>query len=491
MANTATSNLPHCKGLFKRYQLLEDTYDEFFDDEKKGRPAIAETLRFFDRFSPDQFASLHEKAHHLFKQRGVTFNVYSDNCGQEKIFPFDLLPRMIDYKEWLTIQRGLVQRIHALNAFLLDIYGKQQILSDKKIPREIVLTSKGYIPKLQGIVPPGKKHIHIAGIDLVRDEKGFVVLEDNLKVPSGVSYVLENRRMTKQFFPHLFSQIPVLGTDEYPIQLKKALYSLSPQAKDEPFLVLLTPGPYNSAYFEHLYLAHRMGCPLVRNDELVVQNQKVYLKTFSGLKQVNMIYRRTDDDFLDPTFFNPKSLLGVPGLIEVYRQGNVLLANAPGNGVADDKGIYPYVPTIIRYYLNEEPILSQVETYSFDNPKKCEHILDNLSNYVVKIVNQSGGYGISIGQQASKNELKEVRNSILQNPRDYIAQPLIQLSTCPTFSDGKICPRRIDFRPFIVSGQSTWVLPGGLTRVALVKDSYIVNSSQGGGSKDTCVLGAL
>lgn len=491
MADHTTSHRNRCVGLFKGYRLLPNTYDEFFNLERQNHSFMKEAIQFFDQFPHEKFALLHEKAHQLFKQRGITFNVYSNNCGQEKIFPFDLLPRVVDYDEWRVVQNGLIQRIQALNAFLRDIYGKQQILKDNHIPRALVLSSKGYMPKLQGIVPPGGMHLHIAGIDLVRDKHRFVVLEDNLKVPSGVSYVLENRRMTKQFFPDLFNRIPIQGIDDYPFQLRKALYSLLPEKHEEPFLVLLTPGPYNSAYFEHLYLAHRMGCPLVRNSELVVQNHKVYLKTLAGLKRIDIIYRRTDDDFLDPTCFNSQSVLGVPGLIDAYRQGNVLLANAPGNGVADDKAIYPYVPAIIRYYLKEEPILPQVETYSCENPKMCQHVLDNLSDHVIKVVNQSGGYGVLIGQQATKQELQETRERVLACPRDYIAQPLIQLSSCPTLNEGEISPRRIDFRPFIVSGRSTWVLPGGLTRVALLKNSYIVNSSQGGGSKDTCVLGAL
>lgn len=491
MANNATSYRNRCKGLFRGYELLPNTYDEFFDDERQEHSFLAETVQFFDQLPPKKFASMHEKAHQLFTQRGVTFNVYSNNCGQEKIFPFDLLPRMIDYNEWRLVQRGLTQRIQALNAFLSDIYGEQKILNDNKVLRDLVLTSKGYIPKLRGIIPQGGMHLHIAGIDLIRDHEKFMVLEDNLKVPSGVSYVLENRRMTKQFFPEMFNRIPIQGIDDYPHQLRSALYSLIPNKVEEPLLVLLTPGPYNSAYYEHLYLAHRMGCPLVRNNELLVRDQKVYLQTLKGLKRVDIIYRRTDDEFLDPTFFHPQSLLGVPGLIEAYRRGNVLLANAPGNGVADDKGIYPYVPEIIRYYLSEEPLLPQVETYSCENKKERMHVIENLSDFVIKIVNQSGGYGIVIGQQATKEELQTARDQIVASPRDYIAQPLIQLSSCPTYSEGKISPRRIDFRPFIVSGKSTWVLPGGLTRVALTKNSYIVNSSQGGGSKDTCVLGAL
>lgn len=489
MTSFFTEQIHLGRGLFKDYELQPGTFDEFFEAEENI--FLQKIIHYFEKYSLERFMPLHEKAFQLFRQRGITFNVYKEQCGQEKIFPFDLLPRPIVYDQWLTIQKGLAQRILALNAFLQDIYGEQKILKDKVLDRELVLSAKGYLPKLQGITPPGGVYIHVSGIDLIRDGSSFAVLEDNLKVPSGVSYVLENRRITKQLFPEIFAQVPVLGINDYPAQLKKALYALLPESYEDPLLVLLTPGPYNSAYYEHLYLAKRMGCPLVRNQELVVENGKVYLKTLSGLKRVHMIYRRTDDEYLDPTVFKPDSCLGVPGLIDAYRRGNVVLANALGNGVADDKAIYPFVPQIIRYFLGEDPILPQIETYSCADPSSREQILANLSSYVIKIVNQSGGNGILIGEQATRQQLKEMGERIKANPRDYIAQPLKQLSTCPTLHNGKICPRRIDFRPFIIYGQTPWVLPGGLTRVALLKDSYIVNSCQGGGSKDTWVLGPI
>lgn len=478
-------------GLFKDYRILPSAFDEFFHQERQADPQLQKIVRFFDQIPYEQFKSLHEFAHGLFRQRGITFNVYSNQDGQEKIFPFDLIPRVICHQEWQKVERGLEQRIQALNAFLLDIYGEQKILKDGVLSKEIILSSKGYLPQLRGIVPPGGVYLNITGIDLIREHDSLTVLEDNLKVPSGVSYVLENRRISKQLFPSIFSEVPIVGIDDYPLQLKKTLLSgVSPNVID-PLLVVLTPGPFNSAYFEHVYLSHRMGCPLVQNGDLTVQDDVVYLKTLKGLKRVDVIYRRTDDEFIDPTFFNPKSLLGVPGIINAYRKGNVILANALGNGVADDKAVYPYVPDMIRYYLNEEAILPQVETYSCTDPKARQHVLNNLSSCVIKIVNQSGGYGIIIGEQATSQQLQEIRERIITNPRDYIAQPLKQLSSSPTLSGGSICPRRIDLRPFILTGRSTWTLPGGLTRVALVKDSFIVNSSQGGGSKDTWVLGEL
>ncbi len=486
-----TQKVPKYSGLFKDYQVLSKAYDEFFRAEKLANPQLQKIIHYFDQQPFGHFKNFHELAHALFRQRGITFNVYSNQDGQEKIFPFDIIPRVIDHKEWQKVERGLEQRIQALNAFLLDIYSKQQALKDGALPKEIILSSTGYLPQLRGITPPGGIYLNIAGIDLIREHDSLTVLEDNLKVPSGVSYVLENRRMTKQLFPGILSDVPVLGIDDYPLRLRNTLLANVSSSNNDPLLVLLTPGPFNSAYFEHVYLSNRMGCPLVQNSDLIVENEIVYLKTLKGLKRVDVIYRRTDDEFIDPAFFNPKSLLGVPGIVNAYRKGNVILANALGNGVADDKAVYPYVPDMIRYYLGEEPILPQVETYSCTDPKACEYVLNHLPSCVIKIVNQSGGYGILIGEQATKQQLQEMRQRILANPRDYIAQPLKQLSTSPTLSDGMICPRRIDLRPFILTGRSTWTLPGGLTRVALVKDSYIVNSSQGGGSKDTWVLGDI
>lgn len=487
METTSTSR----RRLFSQYELIPSVYDEFFEFQGKAHSEFREIIDFFDELAPDLFSTMHQCAQELLRQRGVTFNVYADKRGTEKIFPFDLFPRLISSEEWSVVERGLQQRVQALNAFLLDIYGEQLILKDKRIPGDVILSSKGFIPQLMGITPPGNVYTHIAGIDLIRVGQGqFTVLEDNLKVPSGVSYVIENRNIMKQMFPNIFTQLNIRGVDDYPLHLRYALGDICTECDQEnPTMVVLSPGIYNSAYFEHTFLARRMGCPLVQNNELVVEDEKVFLKTLQGLERVHIIYRRTDDDYIDPTVFNPHSLLGVPGLVRAYSKGNVVLANALGNGVADDKAIYPYVPEIIRYYLGEEPILDQVNTYSCTHPQDYEFIMENLSSLVIKVVNQSGGYGIVIGPQASTITLEEVRAKIMDTPRDYIAQPLKELSSCPTYHEGAISPRRIDFRPFVITGKSSWVLPGGLTRVALRENSYIVNSSQGGGSKDTWILG--
>lgn len=474
-------------GLFNQYQLNRSGYDEYFKRRGEIHDDLEKIVHFFDEIPQAEFLKLHQSAQDILRQRGVTFNVYSDISGVEKIFPFDLFPRIIQTKEWDKIEKGLIQRIQALNAFLLDIYGKQRILKDRIIPPETIFSSTGFNRSLVGITPPGKVYIHVGGIDLIRvGPQEFKILEDNLQIPSGVSYVIENRQVMKQLFPTLFNQIPIKGVEDYPFHLQQALHSLTEE--ENPQMVLLTPGPYNAAYFEHTYLARRMSCPLVQNDDLVVLDDKVYMKSLHGLKRVHIIYRRTDDDYIDPDFFNPDSLLGVPGLVKAYLAGNVILSNALGNGVADDKGVYPFVPSIIRYYLNEEPILPQVTTYSCSLPEDCRFVLENLSSLVIKVVDQSGGYGVIIGPQASKEQLQQLYNQIKANPRSFIAQPVEEFSCCPTFDEGTICGRRIDYRPYIISGKTTWVLPGGLSRVALVKGSYVVNSSQGGGSKDTWVL---
>lgn len=489
--DTLTSLQPNFSGLFKNYTPLLSVCDEYLNHTGTTSAELQTVLNFFDKIPHHTCIKLQQKAQELFELRGVTFNVYSDNKGQEKIFPFDLIPRIIENSEWNTIEHGLKQRLQALNLFLSDIYGKQRILKDGLLPKEIILSSKGYFPQLQGITPPGGIHIHVGGIDLIREHGHLMILEDNLKVPSGVSYVLENRQISKRLLPQIFSQIPIQGIDDYPLRLRDALHSLLPSSRlKAPKLAVLTPGPYNSAYFEHLYLAKRMGASLVQNTDLVVIEDKVFLKTHSKLVQIDILYRRIDDEYIDPEVFKADSLLGVPGLMRAYSTGNVVLANAPGNGVADDKGVYPYVPEIIRYYLGEEPIIPQVETYCCADAKACEHVLNNLDKLVVKIVHQSGGYGIVIGTQASKEQLLDLKAQIIANPRDYIAQPVKQLSTSPTFNNEGISPRRMDFRAFVVSGKNSWVLPGGLTRVALEKGSYIVNSSQGGGAKDSWILGA-
>lgn len=483
-------NLTHINnGLFSHYQNLPGVYDEIFFANGQTHPELSQLINILNHLSKDDFLSLCQKAQNILTQRGVTFTVYSEKTEIDKIFPFDPIPRIISQKEWQRLEAGLKQRIKALNAFLNDIYSKQTILTENIIPSEMALTSPGYIPALKDILPPSGTYVHIAGIDLIRNAAGeLIVLEDNLRVPSGISYVLENRKVMKELFSNIFSSIRVRGIDDYPMMLRKALHELAPHNGEKHLMVLLTPGPYNSAYFEHTFLAKKMGCPLVQSSELFVENNKVYLKTIDGPKRVHIIYRRTDDDFIDPTFFNPKSLLGIPGLVKAYRAGNIVLANALGNGVADDKGIYPYVPEMIRHYLSEEPILSQVHTYHCSNHEDLKYVLSHLDSLVVKLVNQSGGYGLFIGAKSTKAEIKEMHDRIIANPRLHIAQPLEELSTCPTFDKEQLCARRVDYRPFIVTGLDSWVLPGGLTRVALQAESYVVNSSQGGGSKDTWIL---
>jgi uncharacterized circularly permuted ATP-grasp superfamily protein len=392
--------------------------------------------------------------------------------------------------EWTVMEAGLVQRIQALNLFLHDVYHDRRILREGVIPEELVLKSKGYREEMVGFDPPGKQYLHIVGTDLVRDPAGqFLVLEDNGRSPSGVSYVLENRLVMKKVFPELFQQCRVRRIEDYPQRLREALWSVAPQAAgDAPCTVLLSPGPYNSAYFEHSFLARHMGIELVLGPDLFVHDERVFLKTTRGPQRVDVIYRRIDDDFLDPKVFRAESLLGVPGLMSAYRAGNVTLANAVGAGVADDKAVYPFVGDMIRFYLSEEPLLHNVKTYICAQPHDCAYVLDHLDQLVVKAVNESGGYGMLMGPYASAKERTEFHAKVKANPRNYIAQPVVTLSTCPTWTDEGLAPRHVDLRPYIVSGKSTWVLPGGLTRTALVKGSLVVNSSQGGGSKDTWVM---
>jgi len=473
-------------GIFKSYHALPESYDEYFDRKGEPHEELKGIVEYFTKFSLEDFLSFHDKSENFFFRRSISFNVYSDEKGVEKIIPVDLLPRVIAATEWKAVEEGLRQRVQALNLFLTDIYGRQQILKDIPILKKVVLGSKGFCTELIGITPPHGIYVHVAGVDVIRDSANcFKVLEDNLRVPSGVSYVLESRNMMKNIFPEIFAKIKIKSVNVYPFQLRHALHSIAP---DNPMMVLLTPGPYNSAYFEHVFLARRMDCPLVQNSDLVVESNKVYLKTTKGLKQVHIIYRRTNDDYIDPTVFNPNSLLGVPGLVKAYLAGNVVLANALGNGVADDKAIYPFLPDIIRYYLAEEPILAQVVTYSALNPKDLQYILANLTSLVIKPVDESGGKGITFGAKATQKQLEEVKSQLKANPRNYIAQPLEELSACPTITGRDVCPRRVDLRPFVVTGKTTWVLPGGLTRTAVDRDSYIVNSSQGGGTKDTWIV---
>jgi uncharacterized circularly permuted ATP-grasp superfamily protein len=422
---------------------------------------------------------------------GITFTVYSEEEGSiDRNWPFDIIPRIIPSDEWQQIEKGLKQRVNALNYFINDIYHKQEIIKDGVFPSSLLDDSKNYRPQCEGINPPQGIWAHICGSDLVRDRDGTVyVLEDNLRVPSGVSYMLENRLVMKRVFPDLFEDYSILPVDDYPSQLYDMLASLSPREVDQPEIVVLTPGIYNSAYFEHAYLAQQMGAELVEGSDLVVEKDNVvYMRTVEGLTRVDVIYRRIDDLFLDPEAFNSESVLGVPGLIRAWKAGNVALANAPGAGVADDKVVYAYVPEIIDYYLGEEPILPNVPTYKCINKEERDYVVENIDKLVVKPANESGGYGMLIGPQANKEERQKTINQIRHDPRNYIAQPLLTLSTAPTLIGNRVEPRHMDLRPFILSGKHTYVTTGGLTRVALRKGSTVVNSSQGGGSKDTWIV---
>lgn len=476
--------------LFKGYEPLDGTWDEYFHEGGEPRSEAAQVVELLDTLGRSEFRARQKIADATFLRGGITFSVYSDRRGSERIFPFDMIPRVISAERWKGVEAGLIQRVRALNAFLTDVYGDQRILKEKIIPSDLVLGATGYIKKMHGISPPGGVYVNIAGIDLIQDPNGdFVVLEDNGRTPSGVSYVLENRTVMKKVFPKIFGESRVRGVEEYPLRLVEALSSVGPAPDSEEGTAVLTPGPFNSAYFEHSFLARRMGVPLVEGRDLFVDDDRVYARTTRGPRRIDVLYRRIDDPFLDPEAFEKDSLLGVPGLVRAYAKGNVALANAIGNGVADDKGIYPFVPDMIRFYLSEEPIIGQVETYVCARDKDRQYVLDHIEDLVVKAVNEAGGYGMLIGPQASRKECAEFREKIKANPRNYIAQPRIELSTCPTWGARGVGPRRVDLRPYVLTGtKGSWVLPGGLTRVALVKGSYVVNSSQGGGSKDTWVL---
>ncbi|MBO6835911.1 MAG: circularly permuted type 2 ATP-grasp protein [Alphaproteobacteria bacterium] len=420
---------------------------------------------------------------------GITFTVYSDRTMIDRILPFDVLPRVIGASEWETIERGVAQRVTALNLFIRDIYHDQKCLKDGIIPADLVLGNKNYRKQMEGLDVPGGTYVHVCGIDLVRDGDGnFCVLEDNARTPSGVSYVVENRHMMQRAFPDLMDDIGIRPVDDYGPKLLQAMLDVAPAGPMDPQVALLSPGAYNSAYFEHIFLAREMGVPLVEGRDLLVENDRVYMRTTEGVEEVHCIYRRIDDDFLDPEAFRKDSLLGVPGIFDAYRKGNITLANAIGTGVADDKAVYAYMPRLIQYYLGEDAILANVPTNICREAEGLSYTLDNLEDLVVKPVGESGGYGILIGPRATKDELAEFRAKIKEDPANFISQPMINLSVCPTLVDGAVEPRHVDLRPFCVTGKSSWVLPGGLTRVALRKGSLVVNSSQGGGSKDTWVL---
>ncbi len=474
---------------FQNYQ-TEGFFDEMFDEHGNPRPG-AQSLADLIANLPENGLVMRQKAiERALLQMGITFTVYGDTAGTEKIFPFDVIPRIVQAFEWRHIEAGLKQRIAALNMFLADIYGEQEIIRDGIIPREMLQKAKSFRPQCVGLKPPKGIWCHITGTDLVRhSDGGIYVLEDNLRCPSGVSYVLQNRLVMKRSFPEVFADSNVMPVVNYPSKLFDTLASINPNDVDDPSTVVLTPGIFNSAYYEHSFLAQQMGVRLVQGEDLVVENDQVFMFTTGGLEKVDVIYRRIDDDFIDPLCFRADSQLGVPGLMEAYRKGNVALANAPGTGVADDKVIYAYVPDMIRYYTGDEPVLPNVPTYICQRDDDRKYVLEHLDELVVKAANEAGGYGMLIGPASTKEEQAEFARRIEEDPRNYVAQPTLSLSRVPTIVDDHFEGRHVDLRPYILCGaDSTWVLPGGLTRVALRKGSLVVNSSQGGGSKDTWVI---
>jgi uncharacterized circularly permuted ATP-grasp superfamily protein len=467
-------------------------YDEMYAAGGEPRPHCAPFHDELAQMAPAQFDECRRLADLAFLLQGITFTVYSDGLGTERLFPFDLVPRILPSAEWDRIERGLTQRVFALNLFLQDIYGAQRILKDRRVPRSLVMSCRHYRREMIGVTVPRGIYTHIAGIDLVRDSRTgeFLVLEDNCRTPSGVSYVLENRLVMTRIFPRAFQRQEVLPIDHYPAELFQVLRSIAPRGAD-PVVVTLTPGVHNSAYFEHSFLSQQMGVELVESRDLIVDDDVVYMKTIRGLTRVDVIYRRVDDEFLDPVVFRPDSLLGVPGLMGAYRAGNVALANAVGNGVADDKAVYAYVPEIIRYYLGEEPILSNVDTYVCSRPADLQYALEHTDELVIKAVGESGGYGMLMGPWAAKAAVEDFRGRLKADPRNYIAQPVVRLSRAPSFetATGRLVGRHVDLRPYcLFDGDRVSIIPGGLTRVALTPESMVVNSSQGGGSKDTWVL---
>lgn len=488
MIHTTQHAPPLQSGLFAHYQ-IPDFFCELMNRKESGPPALQDILHRLQNYD---LAELRHRATSVEVQlykAGITFTVYSDSKAIDRILPFDLIPRVITAAEWAHIEKGVQQRVAALNLFLHDIYHNRHILHDGVIPASLVLNNPNYCQAMVGVDVLGGVYVHINGTDLIRDPSGrFLVLEDNARTPSGVSYVIENRHMMLRLMPDLASALPLRSVDDYGLKLHQSLCEVSPGGVDDPQVVLLSPGIFNSAYFEHVFLAREMGIPLVEGKDLMVENHRVYMRTVVGPRPVHAIYRRLNDDFLDPLVFNPNSMLGVPGLVEAYRRGNVTIANALGTGVADDKAVYAYMPRIIQYYLKEDPILGSVETHICAEPEGLAYTLDHMESLVIKPVGESGGYGLLIGPHASREELNHFRGLLRANPSNYISQPVINLSVSPTLCAGGIEARHVDLRPFAVTGRSTWVLPGGLSRVALRKGSLVVNSSQGGGSKDTWVL---
>lgn len=469
----------------------DNFYDEMVGEDGSIRTHYRNVAQRFEAMDQEEVDQKRKSLELLFLKQGITFTVYGDERGTERVFPFDPIPRLIPADEWETIENGLIQRITALNLFLYDLYHEQKILRDKIIPEEVITSAAHFRPEFVGIDVPQDIYVHVCGTDLIRDRDGrYLVLEDNGRCPSGVSYVLENRAAMKRVFPGLFAAEGVRSVDTYPADLLDTLRHIAPRQMPHPNVVLLTPGVFNSAYFEHCFLARQMSIEIVEGRDLIVIDGFVYMRTTRGLQQVDVIYRRVDDDFLDPKVFRKDSMLGVPGLVEAVRRGNVALANAIGTGAADDKVVYAYVPAMIKYYLDQDPLLDQVPTYLAWRDDDRKYILENTENLVIKAANESGGYGMLIGPKATKAEVDEFRDRVAANPRNYIAQPVVNFSRHPTLIDGQLEGRHVDLRPFILCGETVKVLPGGLTRVALTRGSLVVNSSQGGGSKDTWVLGS-
>ncbi|WP_298237419.1 circularly permuted type 2 ATP-grasp protein [uncultured Algibacter sp.] len=474
--------------LFSSYELLPSTWDEMYKNDSKIRTQYDIINSYLLSTSPEVLFKKEELSRQLFMSQGVTFTVYNDNEGIEKIFPFDIVPRIITSKEWDKIDKGIKQRLTALNLFIKDVYHDQFIIKDGIIPADLIYSCPYFLREMKGVNVPHDIYVHIAGVDLIRNNDGeFYVLEDNLRTPSGVSYMLENREISKRIFPGVLPKSNIRSVSNYPNILYKKLQELSDQ--NNPKVVLLTPGIYNSAYYEHTTLARLMGIELVEGSDLVVKDHVVYMKTTNGLKRVDVIYRRVDDDFLDPLEFNASSTLGVAGIMAAYREGNVNIINAPGTGIADDKAIYIYVPDMIKYYLNEEPILKNIKTYQLGEPEEFKYVVNNIKEMVIKKTDGSGGYGMLMGHEASEAEIKDYIENVKKKPDNFIAQPILRLSTAPCCIEGKLSPRCVDLRPFALAGRDgIEITPGGLTRVALKKGSLVVNSSQGGGSKDTWVI---
>ena len=478
----------HNGSLFANYPVDSRFYDEMFDADGAPREHCRELWDVLGRMAPEDIAAMQERAERSFLHEGITFAVYGEEGAQERIIPIDVLPRIVDAATWDFIERGLHQRIKALNLFLADIYGPRRILADGVIPVDMVLGCPQYRIEMRGVAVPRGIYVALCGTDLVRTNDGFMVLEDNLRVPSGVSYMLANRAALKASFRKLYRHYKVRGIEHYGKLLRQTLSELAPSGVSDPCIVLLTPGVHNSAFYEHMWLAREMGVELVQGRDLLVHDGFVYMRTTGGLQQVDIIYRRVDDDFLDPLAFRPDSQLGVPGLFYAYRLGNVVIANAPGTGVADDKSVYAFVPDIVRYYLGEEPLLANVQTHLCRNPEGLEYTLDNLQSLVVKMVGESGGYGMLVGPQATRKERDAYAKEILKDPANFISQPVLDLSCAPCLTEKGAAPRHVDLRPFVLTGSETRLVPGAFCRVALVEGSLVVNSSQGGGGKDLWVL---